>query len=72
MQTTLALPANGSTIIFDRVAPGSYARVGEAYRVNIRGKGRSAYIHLTNVARGSGTFDRGYDFRFASFRTVEG
>lgn len=72
MTTALTLPAHGSTIIFDRVAPGSYASAGEAYRVNVRGKGRTAYVHLTSVARGSSTFDRGYDYRFASFRTVEG
>lgn len=66
----LTLPADGSTIVFDRAPAGSYAGTGEAYKVQVRGKGRTAYVYLTSVARGSGTFDRGYDYARASFRTL--
>lgn len=72
MTQALTLPADGSTVIFDRVPLGSYAYAGEAYRVDVRGKGRSAYVSLTNVARGSGTFDRGWAYAQAAFRAVEG
>ncbi len=67
----LTLPADGSTIVFDRVPNGSYAYENEAYSVRVRGAGRKAYVYLTNVARGSGTFDRGWAYAQAAFRAVE-
>lgn len=69
--STLNLPADGSVIIFDRVPISSYADVGEAYRVQVRGSGRKAYVYLTSVARGSGTFDRGWAYKQAAWRYAE-
>lgn len=69
----LTLPENGSEIIFSTVPLSSYATAGTRYRVQIRGTGRKAYVHLTNVLTGSGTFDRGFCYsRGCAFETVKG
>lgn len=69
----LSLPSHGSVIVFEVLPLSSWATVGERYRVNVRGAGRKAYVHLTNVRTGSSTFDRGFSYsRGCVFRTVEG
>lgn len=51
------VPSHDQIISFTVVPAGSYARVNEAYRVAISGKGRRATVWLHNVERGSSTFD---------------
>lgn len=57
--TTTNIPADGSTIIFDRAPSGSWVREGDAYRVeHIKGRRGLVDIRFESVERGSATYDR--------------
>lgn len=57
----------GQTVVFSRVAPGSYCSLGAAYRVESIGK---RDVSFRNVEMGSGTFDPKSLLRFAEFQAV--
>lgn len=57
----------GQTVLFSKVAPGSYCSLGAAYCVESIGR---RAISFRNIEKGSGTFDSKSLLRFAEFEVV--
>lgn len=65
------LPRPGRKFVFDRTPGASYATAGEVYTCNYPPNVFSGGdIYITNVERGSGTFDRISAWQYASWRYV--
>lgn len=66
VQSKIRMPETGQIVRFSVVPAGSYASVGTEYRV----RRERAYVHLENVARGSGTSDANWAWLRAEWEVV--
>ena len=62
----ITLPKNGSLIRFTRLPAGSYAGIGEIYRVEVN----SVDVCLRSLKTGAGTMDRLATYRWSEFETT--
>lgn len=66
----IMVPLAGKQFVFDVTPAASYSRIGEVYTCSGFPDRASGDIYLSNVARGSGTFDRLLAWKCAEWRYV--